>query len=174
MSHGAVRERSRRYISDLVMAPMIAGSEDQLQGELDPPRGIGGADGAEGGTGGLGVRYPEIRVVRNVEELRPELQPDLFHDPEVLVDREIPLIEVGGAERISADIPVRRAGRRCSECVPGEIGIQHGGAALDDGTAGYVGAQERLAAIIVGKGTDDVGTGGTVGHVEWLARVSAI
>src|ERR1035437_3690550 len=47
MSHGAVRERSRRYISDLVMAPMIAGSEDQLQGELDLPRGIGGADGAE-------------------------------------------------------------------------------------------------------------------------------
>jgi hypothetical protein len=60
--------------------------ENQLQGELALPRRVGGAYGPEGGTGGLGVRYPEVRVVQNVEELRPELQPRLFADPEVLVD----------------------------------------------------------------------------------------
>src|ERR1019366_7786406 len=81
--------------------------ENQLQGELALPRRVGGAYGPEGGTGGLGVRYPEVRVVQNVEELRPELQPRLFADPEVLVDGKIPLIEVGSAERIPADIAVR-------------------------------------------------------------------
>jgi|HubBroStandDraft_4_1064222.scaffolds.fasta_scaffold2345340_1 hypothetical protein len=61
-------------------------SEYQLQRELALPRGVGGPNGAEGGTGRLGVGYPEVGVVQNVEELPPELEPGPFADPEVLVD----------------------------------------------------------------------------------------
>src|ERR1019366_478445 len=85
--------------------------KNQLQRELALPRRIAGADGPEGGTGRLRVRYAEIRVVRKVEELRPELHFGPFPDAEVLVHRKVPLIEVGSAERIPAHIPVRRAGR---------------------------------------------------------------
>ena len=77
---------------------MARSLEHQLQGELALPRRVGGADGPEGGTGRLSVRYPEVRVVQNVEELRPELQPRLFADAEVLVDGKIPLIEFGSTE----------------------------------------------------------------------------
>src|ERR1035438_5315114 len=101
MSHTPGCALRRRYISDLVMIQLTgrrvanppqvdnlphSALEDQLQGELALSRRVGAADGPEGGTGGLGVRYPEVRVVQNVEELRPELQAGLFADPEVLVD----------------------------------------------------------------------------------------
>src|SRR5664280_698948 len=78
--------------------------ENQLQRKLALPRRVAGADGPEGGAGGLRVRYPEVRVVQNVEELRPELHPGLIADAEVLVDGKVPLIEVGSTERIAADI----------------------------------------------------------------------
>ena len=93
-------------------APMS--SEHQLQRELALPRRERRADGTEGGIGGFRVRYPEIRVVQDVEELRPELQPGLFANLEVLVNRAIPLVEVGCAERIAADI--RRMARWRAEC----------------------------------------------------------
>src|ERR1035438_3199580 len=112
---------------------------------------IASADGPEGGPGRLRVRNSKIRVVQNVEELRPELHPGLISNPEVLVHGKIPLVEVGSAERIAADIPVRRAGRRRGECVTGEIGVQHRRAALAGRAAADVGAQERLAAIVVGE-----------------------
>src|ERR1035441_10225033 len=110
-------------------------SKNQLQRKLALPRRIARADGPEGGTGRLRVRYPEVRVVQNVEELRPELHPGLIADAEVLVDGKVPLVELGSSERIAADIAVRRAGRRRGECVTGEIGVQHGGAALARGAA---------------------------------------
>src|ERR1035438_6878089 len=81
--------------------------ENQLQRKLTLPRRIARADGPEGGTGRLRVRYSEIRVVQNIEELRPELHPGLISNPEVLVHGKIPLVEVRSAERIPADIPVR-------------------------------------------------------------------
>ena len=43
--------------------------KQQLEGELNLPRGIGGANGPEGCVGRLGVWYSEIRVVQEIEEL---------------------------------------------------------------------------------------------------------
>src|ERR1035438_6353744 len=108
--------------------------EHQLQRELALPRRESRADGAKGGVGGFRVRYPEIRVVQNVEELGPELQPGLFADLEVLVNRAVPLVEVGSAERIASHIAKWLAGGRSAECVAGEKSVQHGGTALADGS----------------------------------------
>src|ERR1019366_3072573 len=64
--------------------PAIGLSENQLQRELYLPRWIGVSNGSESRTGGLCVRYAEVRVVENVEEIRPELQLGFFEDPVVL------------------------------------------------------------------------------------------
>src|SRR5271157_23858 len=177
ISHGPACARRRWYISDLVIEtkrPASGSLENHLQRELDLPRREGGANGPEGGIGSLRVRYAEIRVIQEVEELRPELQVGALAKVEVLVDRKVPLVEIGCAERIAADISVGRTGGRRAECVPGEKGVQHGRAALADGAAGHIGADEWLAAIIVGKGADNVGSGGIVDYVDGLARVGGV
>lgn len=140
--------------------------EQQLQRKLAHTRWESGADGAESGAGGLGIRDAEVGVVGNVEELRAELQPRGFVDVEELIDGGVPLLESGTPERIASQVAERVAGRRGSEGVSGEIGVQHGRAALTDGAAADVGAQKRLAAIIVGKRADNVGAGGRISHVQ--------
>jgi hypothetical protein len=82
-----IRVYLRSSAADLFFRPSRHSNlEYQLQRELALPRRVGGANGAEGGTGRLGVRYPDVRVVQNIEELRPELHPGPFSDPEILVD----------------------------------------------------------------------------------------
>src|SRR5690242_2352717 len=171
MSHGWVWVRKRRNISARFMAApaavaprkmppqaevSAARSEYQLQCELPLPGRVCRTDRAEGGARDLRVRNAEIGVVQNVEELRPELQPRPLPNVEVLVDGEIPLVELGRTKRIAPHIAERRVGRRNRECVAREIRVQHRRAALVHPVTAYVRPQEGLPAIVVGKRADNV------------------
>src|SRR2546423_2948750 len=89
---------------------------EQLQRELDLPRRIRLLDRPERGTvGNVRVHIrTEIRVVQDIEKLRPELQGHAFAErkSEVLVDAQVPLPEARPAQRVPSQVAERRARRR--------------------------------------------------------------
>ena len=57
---------------------------------------------------------PKVRMIQEIEELRPELQADVLMNLKCLVDGKIPLLEAGSAEGVAAQIAEGRIGRRQS------------------------------------------------------------
>ena len=106
-------------------------SEHELQGELDLPPRKRTANRSERRGGDVGRWRPEVRVVQDVEELRPELQRHAFarRDPETLVYPEVPLPEVQTAQSIAAEASKRRAGGRHRECSAVPVLVDHGSSA---------------------------------------------
>ena len=68
--------------------PNRSASEEQFQSELNLPRGKRRTNGSERRTGDVGTGPPEVGVVQEIEELRPELQGQAFacRNLETLVD----------------------------------------------------------------------------------------
>jgi len=93
-------------------------SEVELQGELYLPGMAAGSRASDGSlTAGAttleGIWRPEVDIVRQIEEFRPELQISGFRSQwEVLLQRQIPVAEAGAPENaipgISKDVKCRR------------------------------------------------------------------
>jgi hypothetical protein len=66
-----------------VSYPRPCSLKQQLQPELNVPWVAGGSDAAEGWGAEKVVRQVEVRVIEEVEGLRPELQIDAFSEPSV-------------------------------------------------------------------------------------------
>src|SRR5439155_2994972 len=66
------------------------------------------ADASVGRVGGVAaIRVSEVRVVQEVEELGPELQPALSADAHVLEYRDVPVREPGGPQDVAARVAER-------------------------------------------------------------------
>src|SRR5436309_9583566 len=79
-------------------------SENQLEGELDLPAGQGRSEFAcAGGVEGA-IEAAEVRVVRQIEELGPELQPRAFRQREVFEYGEIHADEAGQCADVAAGV----------------------------------------------------------------------
>ena len=142
------------------------GLEDEAQGQLDvaPVPALRGR-AAEVGVGDVAVRPAQVRVVREVEELRPELDPLHPAQREVLEEGDVPLLIARVAEDVArrvAEVAERRGREVC-----------HGAHIRVAFTAGHlvVFADERKFQLIVikrGVSIDAVVTGQTIlAEVGW-------
>src|SRR5581483_2641663 len=95
-----------------------------------------------------------------------ELQTELLGEAEGLVDREIPLLEAGAAERVTAHVSKRSAGRRSSERVASEVVVDAGRRALAGRAPRNIRAKKCFAAIIVRQASHVIGGGRRVEHVQ--------
>src|SRR5215813_4887161 len=67
--------------------------EQELQRELNQPWRLRRLNVVEGRRTDITIRQPEVRVVQDVEKLRPELERFVLGYPDILERREIPVLE---------------------------------------------------------------------------------
>ena len=81
-------------------------SEQKLRGQLDDARRLGRGH-APKLTGCIDVCAGciELRVVEEIEELKPHFNPGAFRDPRIFVEPEIPIIDSRAMEEVASGVP---------------------------------------------------------------------
>src|SRR5262249_7340329 len=74
---------------------------------------------AEEGAAEVAVRRAEVRVVQDVEKLRPEREPHLLAEMEPTLRREVELRSAEPAQHVAPEVPLLPSGRR-RKCGPVE------------------------------------------------------
>src|SRR6516165_405146 len=80
----------------------------ELQTKLDISRRLGGLDHTGCARLYGGVRHRKVHVVKSVQEVGSELQPESFRDREVFLQASIPVVKSGSAQSVK----LRRAGSK--------------------------------------------------------------
>src|SRR5579883_1506973 len=154
----AALARASRTIAVRIAIMVRAVSKDQFQGELNLPRRPGGSEDAK--PAAVGVQAAdgrEIRLVQQIECLRPELHVPRFLEAEVLVHSEVGLIKGGHVRNVSGRISerlrvVRHAERRGIQVREGIASVQVNGSAGEIGALG----NQRTHLLLGGRRVADI------------------